>query len=396
MAKQDPRAASRPEQTPQEARRKRRKKARYTALRRLVVLLLLVGLIAVLLLNWDTLAPDKLLSKWQDSMNDAAGSYPIDVSGTNVKLLTHVQNYTLALSDSHLIFYNAAGGELTRYSCTYSKTVLRTAGKYVLLAEQGGKRLQLLTRSMLLAELTTEQPILAADVNEKGQFAVLTQGAQGYAVQATVYDRKGQELYSRSRTRLASEIALSRDGKQIATLSVEVTGGTLDTVAEVFSLASTDTQASYTYTAPDTLLYRLYYLPDGRLRVIGEDGLRLLDPEKQQEQLYAVDGHLLGYAVTDSGIALAVRDWGDTGDGCVVVLDTAMTERCRVDFTGDFRHLSAQGQEYLLLTDARAQSIGFSGALLSAEVAADGQQAVLNGHTAIVLGLSAIASYSLA
>ena len=380
----------------EETRRRHKKRARRLMWKRLSIILVIFVLIFVLWRNWDTLAPDKLLANVQDLIGDASGSYPVDISGSNVQHLTRSQSYTVLLSDSYLTYYNDRGGEVTRYPCTYSSALLRTAGKYVLTAEQGGKRLLLTTRSMTLADMTLERNILSVDVNGKGQFAVLMQGTQGYAVELVVYDQKGSELYRRSRTSLASEITLAADGKTVAVLSLGATNGVLGTTVEAFSLSSTAPQALYSYAVADTLLYRLDFLSNDTLVAVGESGTLLMTTHGGRPTEYAIGGQqLLGYAVAEDSVALVLRPRGDTAGGEVVVLDTAGDKLCTVPFTGEFRQLSAQGNQYLLLTDSAAQVVTQSGTGKSTAVEADGQQAVLYGDNAVVMGLSALQQYAL-
>ena len=170
-----------------EMKRKRQQRRRRTRRRALVRAVVVIGICAILFVlwqNWDVLAPDRLLDRAQDLIGSGTGSYPVDVSGLTVHRIARSQNYTVMLSDSHLVYYNSAGAQVNRYACTYSSALMRTAGRYVLLAEQGGKRLQLNTRTATLLSMDTEQDILSVAVNAKGQYAVLTHGPQGYAVQA--------------------------------------------------------------------------------------------------------------------------------------------------------------------------------------------------------------------
>lgn len=381
----------------EEARRRHRKRARRLMWKRLIIILLIFVSVWVVWRNWDVLAPDRLLAKLQDTIGDTSGTYPVDIAGSNVQSMARSQNYTVLLSDSYLTYYNDHGGEVTRYPCTYSSALLRTAGKYVLVAEQSGKRLLLTTRSMSLADLTLEYKILSADVNEKGQIAVLMQGTQGYAVELIVYDRKGTEIYRRSRTSLANEVTLSPDGKTVALLSVDAVGGVLNTTVDAFSLSSTDPQALYSYTAADTLLYRLEFLTKNQLLAVGENGALMLSTATQDKPTAVTIGNeqLLGYAVAQDSVALVLRPLGSTDGGTVRVLNTSGDELSRVLFVGEFRHLSAQGKQFLLLTDDTVQVIDKTGAGKSAQVEADGQQAVLYGNNAVVLGLSILQQYTL-
>lgn len=380
-----------------EMKRKRQQRRRRTRRRALVRAVVVIGICAILFVlwqNWDVLAPDRLLDRAQDLIGSGTGSYPVDVSGLTVHRIARSQNYTVMLSDSHLVYYNSAGAQVNRYACTYSSALMRTAGRYVLLAEQGGKRLQLNTRTATLLSMDTEQDILSVAVNAKGQYAVLTHGPQGYAVQIKVYDRSGNLLYTRSRNQMATEVALSADGKQVALLSIQAVNGDLNTMVDVFALNSTDTATMCSYTAKDTLLYRLEYLAGGWLAAIGENGVAMLDTSDGLATVYAPeDMRLLGYAVGEEDLALVLRPYGSTGDGMVQVIAKNGEPKYSVDFSGEFRHVSYSNRQYLLLTDSYVQRLSAAGGGTVVQVPADGQQAVLDGTQAVVLGLNRLQAY---
>ncbi len=387
------RAASNEQPT---SRQRHRKRARRLMWRRLIIIAAVFIGIWLVWSNWDTLAPDKLLARLQDFASDTAGTYPVDIAGTEGKALVRSQSYTALLGDSYLTYYNDRGGEVNRYACTYATPLVRTAGRYVLVAEQGGRRLMLTTRSMELNNMTLEREILSVSVNKKGQFAVLTQSTQGYAVEVTVYNQKGDVLYNRRRSTLASEVALSPDGKTVALISVNAVGGALGTTVEAFSLTSTEAEALCSHTSPDTLLYRLEFLSNKRLLAVGENGVLVFPLDGGAPVAHTIGSEvLLGYVTAEDGVALVTRSAGATDGGVVSVLSQKGELSCRASFTGEFRHISASGRRYLLLTDQQAQLFDRNGAGKAAQIAADGQQAVLCNNSAVVLGLSVMQEYIL-
>ncbi len=379
-----------------EARRRHRKRARRLMWRRLLVAAALFIGVWLVWRNWDTVAPDKLLANLQDFASDTAATYPVDIAGTEGRALVRSQGYTALLGDSYLTYYNDHGGEVNRYACTYATPLVRAEGKYVLVADQGGKRLMLTTRSMTLANMTLEREILSVSLNTKGQFAVLMQGTQGYAVELLVYNQKGELLYSRQRNTLASEVALSADGKTVALISLNATGGALSTTVEAFSLSSTDTAALCSHTMPNTLLYRLEFLTKDRLLAVGENGATVFSLTDEPPVSHPIGGdRLLGYVTAEDMVALVTQPAGTTDGGDVTVLTHEGTVSSRVEFSGEFRHLSSSGRRFLLLTDRQVQLIDRAGGGKAAAVPADGQQAVLYGNNAVVLGINAIQEYAL-
>ena len=390
--KQTPQAGKEPSFT--QKRAQRRKKVRRRFFLRLFILLVIAALAAVVWFNWDTLAPEKLYGKLRDSMNDSAGQFPVDLNGTEVLMLVRSQGRNVLLEKDNVVYFNDAGNEAARYPNPYSKPLMHAEGNFLLLAEQGGHRAQLMNRFGVVRELETEQNILAASVNKKGQCALLTEGPQGYSVEVVVFDKRGNKLYSRARGRLAMDVALSADGKQVALLSAQAENGTLNTVMEVFSVKSASNEAMYTYTAADSLLYGLHYLSGGQLVAEGEDRVLLVDAKSGAMATYALGNQrLLGNAAGHTGVALALRAYGSTGNGQVVVLDENGEERCTVDFTGEFRSLRSDGDRYILLTDCGVQLISAGGATKSAQLAADSQQAILGGKGTVVLGINSLQTY---
>ena len=373
----------------------RRRRQRRRMIIRIAVVAAVVALAVVVWLNWSSLAPDKVWAWLQDLVGGGTGSYPVDLSGTGARRLAQIDNYTVVLTDSHLTYLNSSGAEVNRYGCAYSEPLVRTEGKYVLVAEQNGRRLHLTTRNKSILEWESDLDIRSVALNGLGQTVVLTDGPQGYAVQIKVYDKEGKVLYTRSSNRTATDVALSPDGTTVSLVSVEAADGTLSTRLEVFSLASASPDAQCIHTVTDTLLYRAAYLADGTLAAVHEQGVVLMDPHSGNVTRYDPEGmRVLGYAVGGDGVALALRAYGNTADGEVQIISSSAAVLCNVDFTGEFRHLSGFGGRYALLTDSYAQALTVNGVTDRASVQADGRQALYADGAIVVMGLNRLDAFS--
>ncbi len=372
----------------------RRRRQRRRLILRIAIMVAVVALGVVVWLNWSVLAPDKIWTWIQDLVSGGTGSYPVDLSGTGARRLEQAEEYTVLLTESHLTYLNASGAEVSRYGCSYAEALMRAEGKYVLVAEQSGHRLHLSTRNKMLKEWSTAHAIRAVSLNAVGQCAVLTDGPQGYLVQLCVYDAEGTLLYTRNSNRNAIDVALSPDGSTVSLTSVDATDGTLHTRLEVFSTTASG-DALCTHVAEDTLLYRIEYLSGGRLAAVHEQGVVLMDTESGAATAYVPEGmRVLGYAVSGDAVALAVRAYGDTADGEVVVVSATGSESCCVPFTGEFRHLSGTNGQFALLTDGYVYLLSAAGAEGRAVVPADGQQAVYAAGKAVVMGRNQLQVYT--
>lgn len=374
----------------------RRRRQMWRTIGRIAVVAVVMVLAVAVWVHWDVLAPDKLWASIQDAVSGGTGSYPVDLSGSNPRRLEQVDHYAVILTDSHLTYRNADGAEVSRYTCTYAEPLVRTEGKYALVAEQGAKRLLLSTRNKVELELKTEQKIRTVALNAKGQFAVLTDGPQGYVVQVTVYDKSGKVLYTRNSNRTITDVTLSPDGATISAVSVEAVDGTLNTRLDVFDLASASPDARCTYQADNELLYRAAYLADNTLVAVGEQSVVLMNTADGGVSLYTPEGmHLLAYAVGGDTVALAMRPYGDTAGGVMVVLSSGGAEQYRTEFEGEFRHLSGEQGQYALLTDSRVFAFSADGLKGTVGVQSDGRQTIFADGQIVVMGLNRLDAYSI-
>lgn len=378
----------------------RRRRHRRRLITRIAIMVVVVALGLLVWLNWSALAPDRIWAWIQDLVGGGTGSFPVDLSGTGARRVEQVDNYTVVLTDSHLMYLNSSGAEVARYGCTYADALVRSEGKYVLVAEQGGRRLQLSTRSECVLEWKNDDkveryPIRAVALNAQGQFAVLTDGPQGRFVQLSVYDEKGKLLYTRDSNSNMIDVALSPDGATVAVTSVRADNGTLNTQLDVFSLTSGSKEAQASYIAADTLLYRVGYLSGGMVAAVHEQGVVLLNPANGRTTRYEPAGmHVLGYAISGDAVALALRPYGDTAGGEVEVITSSGTASCNVVFTGEYRHLSGCDGQFALLTDTYVQLLTVAGSRGQAAVPADGRQAVYAAGKAVVLGRNELNVYT--
>ena len=380
----------------EDKRQMRRRRQTRSTVWRIIVVVLVAVLVAAAWVHWDVVAPDKLWTAFQDAVSGSVGSYPVDLSGSNPRRLEQVEDYTVVLTDSYLTYLNGEGAEVARYTCTYAEPLVRTEGKYVLVAEQGAKRLQLTTRNKVEYELKTEQKIRTVSLNAKGQFAVLTDGPQGYVVQMTVYDKSGKVLYTRNSNRTVTDVVLSPDGTTLSAVSVGAIDGTLNTRLEVYSTSSASPDAQCTYQAENDLLYRAAYLSDGTLVAVGEQSVVLMNTADGGVSLYTPEGmHVLGYAVGGDTLALALRPYGATAGGRAVVLSSGGVEQFTAEFEGEFRHLSAVQEQYTLLTDSSVQAFFAGGMTGAVAVSADGRQAIYAADKIVVMGLNRLEAFTL-
>ena len=81
--------------------------------------------------------------------------------------------------------------------------------------------------------------------DRNGTTAVITSGGQSYNAEIVVFDKKGKEIYRRSRKRQAVDVAVSPGGDRVAIASIAAENGAIKSYLEIFTFAA-DKDAAFT------------------------------------------------------------------------------------------------------------------------------------------------------
>lgn len=363
---------------------------------RLLILITVITLVVCVVINWETLAPSAIMLHINDWLSGGSGGgFPVDVSGSAIFQMENADGCTVLLSDTYVTMINRSGAEVMRRTHPYTDPQLRTAGKYVLVAERGGKRLQLETRAKTVQTITTSYDILTSAVHKSGRVAVVTGSDQGYNAEISVYTAAGELIYHRLCGSLIADISFSPDGKQLAVAAIGAEKGAMVSTVEVLSLGSDDSEALYAHSETDVLLYRIAYLSDSMIAAVGDSAVWMYQPRRDNCTLYALnDGMLQAFAIGDSGVLAVTQPYGSTTGGTAVGVKTDGTAAFTESFEGVCRDVAADGSGYTLLAGSGLYQFSGRGLTGSRTVAADSRLVSLSGNRVMVLGLTSLVQYS--
>lgn len=378
-----------------ERSKKRRQKRRKRFILRWVAVLVVAALVATLVRYWDKISPQTLIEDIGAFFTgDSEEGFPINVSGNRIYQLETADNCTAVLSDTHVALYNNKGGEVMRRTHSFAEPLLHAAGKYLLLVERGGRRLQLETRSKSVITHTTKYDIITAAVHTNGNVAVITAAEQGYNARLTVYRKDGTVIYERLCSTLLADVAFSPNGRNVAVAAVSADKGALCSTVEVLSLQSADSEPVYTYSGDDVLLCRVAYLSNSLIAAVGDTAVWMYHPQKEQCDVYTVSGgEMKGFAIGENSVALVTQPYGSSGDGDFVYVKSNGTVAHTTAVKGICRDVAAYKNTYAVLTEQYVYRLGGKGITSTDEVPSDGKMVGRIGDTVTVLGLQNITAY---
>ena len=374
--------------------RKARRRRRFFL--RLLLFAVVIAVGALLVKNWEALKPDTLIAKINGLLTgNSEDGFPMDVSGNQILQMETAGGYTVLVSDTYVTMVNGSGAEVMRRAHAFSDPQLRTAGKYVLLAECGGKRLQLETVAKTVLSLSTDYDILTTAVHKNGNIAVVTASEQGYNASVTVYSAGGERLYHRQSSSLIADVAFSPNGDELALITVEAAGGSLSSAVKVVSIHSEDSAPLYTHSESNTLLCRLQYLSDSLIAAVGDTTVWMYRPKRDTCQIYRpADGEMQAFAIGEDSVVTVTAPYGSTAGGNVTYIGTDGSAAFTASVEGTVRDIAVSGNSYALLTSTQLYQVTGKGIVGSRTMTADGSRVAVSGSRVLVLGLQNLTQYT--
>lgn len=385
------------EETARPVRRKKRRNNLRLLLRVMLVVVLLLCLYA-LMVNWKDIAPDRFVSWVQDVVSGTTGgSWPVDLSSETAQDMQEVGGNMVLLTDGATVYYNSSGGESLRRTYAYAKPLMRTADRYVLLMETGGKRFRLESRDEVVFEPEEglSNNIYTGAVSVKGDVALVTDSSQSHVSEVIVFSRKGNERYQwYSSEWLVMDASFSKDGNSLAVVGCRTQGGAMQSAVLVFDLRGRE-EAPVQYVSDNVLFTGVQYMSGGTVIAIGDSQARFVNPTGSLDVTVAhEEEELIGYTFSTGDVMLVTRAYGSQDGGKAAVYSSTGDLRAEVTFAGEFRDAASSNKNFLLLTDAFVHEVKYSGITGQAEVAADSLMTGAIDGKPLVLGLTSLSEVS--
>lgn len=199
---------------------------------------------------------------------------------------------------SGLFVYDEAGELAWSRIFTWSSPAITGVGDYRAAFDVGGNLFIFFEKDGTIAEITTDQPIVSADVNDLGYLTVCTESEDYFGV-VTVYNSLGKAIYRWSAGAARILCARVSGRAELAVLTVGNGGSRL----VAMHLDSEERTGQYTYPG---LFIDLAYT-DAGIIAVGTDCAVGLSGTLEERWRYDYNGrYLRGCALDRSGVVLAL------------------------------------------------------------------------------------------
>lgn len=261
---------------------------------RAVRTLALLGMLAtVLFAIWsyqDDLSPENMKRLY---LYLTAGEQSADFSGYTFESGLHTTcvpfggGLAVASGDTYY-FASGRGGTHFSLQLKYADPMISAGDRFVLVYDLGNSGLCVANSYAEYLNLTLDAPILSAQMNREGDFAVVTAGG-GCRSAVTVYDKKQRELCKWMTSQYyVQTTSVSPDGDRFAALCLAQDGLTVHSQVLIFTIGKEE--ADCAIDLGEKCVYSMCHDKNGVLVILCDDGLYYYDSK----------GEVLGtYSFTD-------------------------------------------------------------------------------------------------
>jgi hypothetical protein len=337
---------------------RRRRRLKYI-IKRVSVLLLSVAAGGGLIRLHNLWVEVGMSTKVSDLLGSFGGTgYPVELPGGVIRDIKSMGNKLAILNDTNLYLYNSRGKIISNIQQMSDKTVLLTGDSRSLTYDVNAKTYSLHTPSRTVAG-TVENSILAADLGESGQYALVTTSRQ-YVAEVAVYENPSEPHLFRwlSSENHVSGVSLSPGGERLAVSCVMTEDGAIRSMVLLFHRGVDERLAEVDF--PDSLILRLDYFEDERIGVLTDREYAVLDGDGNILHRYSLgDGQVTAFT-TYGREALLLTEDKEARRSDIILLDETCTEKARLTAARNIRGMAMGRRRIYILDDTGIESFDHS------------------------------------
>lgn len=218
-------------------------------------------------------------------------------------------------SDASLICYGEKGDELWRADTSISEPILKTAGRYILVAEKGGTKIYMFSGEEKIWEYTLENSVISADISSNGDVVAITDKSYSKG-EINVINRKGNLVYQWTSGKyevLDADISPSSRTLAVSLLNTE---SGADSKILFFDLKESESYGDI--TLEDSIAFDIEFSSDTLFAVCDDKTVSMSTKPTIIKTNEFEEKNLTKYFVEDDGYTMLVFDNSDVSQMSVI------------------------------------------------------------------------------
>ena len=247
-------------------------------------------------------------------------------------------------SGSGLQVFDKSGSQTISETFMMNSPAVSTTDGHGVAYDIGGKELRLFDDTHVILPLTTDYPIISAEIGADGRLAVCTEDS-GYKGRVTVYSSAGAEQYRWfSGEGYVLSAALPKSGNEMAVLTVTDAG------SRIVFLRTDDAEYAESVELPGELVIDAAFTKKNTITAVSETALYRIKEGAEPVKTDFGGRYLSAYTIGENLTAAVLLDYRSGNTGQLTVFDDkgAVSDSCGVSGVIDF---SGAGRYAAVLTD---------------------------------------------
>ncbi|MGN0582102.1 MAG: DUF5711 family protein [Oscillospiraceae bacterium] len=287
--------------------------------------------------------------------------FPLKISNsTNYKSCGTSEGFAV-LTDTRLYYYSASGEQTDVRQHTYSNTILKNAGKRILIYEQNGNSIRVDGRREEMYEKKMDNSIYLASVSSRGYTAVVTESDQ-YVCELHVFDQMGDEVYFRGCSERITDVVFKNEGKGCYFISLDVYEGHI--ISQIDSIDFENTEAGWTAENIETCPVSVFVSETDDVVLFGDSMCTFYSSEGSKVMDYQYPGILTDASYCDSGAAMIFENKERKSTTLAVINNPSSGNVTEVKIQNSFRSVEACENAVYLLAENAIDAYDYEGRII--------------------------------
>ncbi len=329
---------------------------------RLYLALAIVSVLAIAFILWLAI-PNSCDSQYDNNLSglltnevEAQEGFPVTISGTGVASgnFFSVAKELVYVSDTSLVRLEQDADTVYERSHSFYHPIARASGEYLMVYNVSSNGYRIDNRKDTVVNAESDNVIMAGDVAENGQYALVTEAA-GYPSVLYAYKEDGTLLYKYSFANCyVMDVSLSADGSHAAVIGVTAVEGEL--VSQVYLLDFSDETPQAIATRSGTLLLAVEYCTDGRALAVGDNCAVSVAVGGELTAYEFGDMQLAAYDFNENRALVALSPYDAASRSKLAVLSSQAEEWAVLEHEGVATDASLYGDTMAVLTEGGVAS----------------------------------------
>ena len=295
----------------------------------------------------------------------------IEINSDEDQYFHAYDKYIAVLSKNILYTYNSSSQVTAKNDINISKPIFSSNNKFLVIAENNGNGLYLISGTNILWQNTVDGNISKVDVNKNGYVSVIVSGTN-YKSVVISFDSKGNELFKTYiSTNLAIDTDISNDNKYLSIAEIDYSGSIIKSMVKNISIekAKTDPTNSVVYTynlKENILLTNIKFQDKNTLICMCNDGIYSFNiADFSDNKLIEFDNYeFIDIHLKNNLIYTSSKNYGFSSTSYINIFNTQNSSINTYEFKGSIKSVYTYGEKIAINTGSQIHFIGLNGWLI--------------------------------